>query len=41
MELKEKIEAALSQILSEKHDCKISIKFIKKDDGTEDDGHTV
>ena len=33
MELKERIEKVLSEILSDKHECKITIKFEKPDPG--------
>lgn len=31
MELKERIEKVLSEILSDKYDCKITIRFVPKD----------
>lgn len=32
MELKEKIEKLLSEILSDKYDCNITLKFEKRDE---------
>lgn len=32
MELKERIEKVLSEILSDKYDCKITIHFVPKDE---------
>lgn len=31
MELKERIEKVLSEILSDKYECKISLRFVPKD----------
>lgn len=35
MTLKERIEQVLSDILSDKYDCKIKIKFVKKEENSE------
>lgn len=35
MELKERIEKVLSEILSDKYDCKITIRFVPKDSAKE------
>ena len=32
MELKERIEKVLSEILSDKYDCKITLRFVPKDE---------
>lgn len=32
MDLKERIERVLSEILSDKHDCKVELRFEKKEE---------
>lgn len=36
--LRERIEKALSEILSDKHDCKVTLRFVPKDEKRSEDG---
>ena len=36
--LKERIAKALSEILSDKHDCKVTLRFVPKDQKRSEDG---
>lgn len=40
MELKERIEKVLSEILSDKYECKITLRFVPKDNPKADETDT-